>query len=539
MSKQDWKTGQQDTVTAVLRRAVERYPDEPYLVMPDGQLTYAEVDRRSNRLAHGLQARGVKRGDTVSTILDNNLDCVMFWYAANKLGAIWVPVNTAYKGEFLRHQLADAGANIVVAEQDYAERLTLIEEGLPALREVYVRGELPDIRLQRASLNPLAELYGSDDSALEDNNKPADLSMLIYTGGTTGPSKGCMISHNYACSLGRQALDVSGRARDEVHWSCLPLFHFNATACTVLNSAMIGGCAYFIPRFSVSNFWASIEESGAKLVNLIGSMIPLLANAPDDSAMVRCKGQIRAVLGAPFPEQLQTIWKERFGVEVAGSATFGLTETSLLTSLPMGQYYKPGSCGKRNDYFDVRIFDDEGNELPPGTAGEIVARPLQPNVMFNGYWKRPVDTLKVFGDLWFHTGDIGMFDEEGFLFFVDRKKDYLRRGGENISSYEMESTVGTHPEVQEVAVHAVLSPLSEDEVKATLVLREGATVTERELCLWIIDRVPYFAVPRYIEFRTELPKNPVGRVLKYELRDEGCTANTWDRNQSDIKLTKR
>lgn len=538
MSEQGWKVGQQDTVTAVLQRAVAQYPDQMYLIMPDGKMTYAEVDRRSNALAHGLKARGVKAGDTVSTILDNNLDCVMFWYAVNKLGAVWVPVNTAYKGEFLRHQLADAGAHIIVAEQDYAERLQLIEDGLPALHEVYVRGT-PSTTLQRASVKPLAELYSSDESAHADDNKPGDLSMLIYTGGTTGPSKGCMISHNYACNLGRQALEVAGRKREELHWSCLPLFHFNATACTVLNSAMIGGSCYFIPRFSVSSFWSSIEESGAKLVNLIGSMIPLLANAPDDPAMARCKGQIRAVLGAPFPEQLQTIWKERFGVEVAGSATFGLTETSLLTSLPMGQYYKAGSCGKRNQTFDVRIFDDECNELPPGIPGEIVARPLQPNVMFNGYWKRPEDTLKVFKDLWFHTGDIGMFDSEGYLFFVDRKKDYLRRGGENISSYEMESTLAVHPAIQEVAVHAVLSPLSEDEVKVTAILREGAALTEKDLCLWLIDRVPYFAVPRYIEFRRELPKNPVGRILKYELRDEGCTATTWDRNQSDIKLAKR
>jgi carnitine-CoA ligase len=187
----------------------------------------------------------------------------------------------------------------------------------------------------------------------------------------------------------------------------------------------------------------------------------------------------------------------------------------------------------------VRIFDDDGKELGPNQPGEIVARPLQPNVMFAGYWRRPQDTLNIMADLWLHTGDIGLFDEDGFFFFVDRKKDYLRRGGENISSFEMENTIGNHPAIQEVAVHAVLSELSEDELKATVVLHEDADLSERELCLWAIERVPYFAVPRYIEFRKQLPKNPVGRVLKYTLRDEGCTAATWDRTKSDIELKKR
>ena len=268
-------------------------------------------------------------------------------------------------------------------------------------------------------------------------------------------------------------------------------------------------------------------------------MIPLLATAPDNDAMKRCHGQIRVVGGAPFPEALQDIWKDRFGVKIAGSAGYGFTEATMLTSLPVDEYYKPGSAGKRNQWFDVRIFDDNHNELPAGEAGEIVARPLQPNCMFQGYWKRPADTLKIMTDMWLHTGDIGKFDEDGYLFFVDRKKDYLRRGGENISSYEMETALSLHPDIEDVAVHAVLSDLSEDEVKATAVLRPDATLTEEKLFVWLIDRLPYFALPRYIEFRQELPKSPLGRILKYQLRDDGCTETTWDRSKSDIKFEKR
>jgi crotonobetaine/carnitine-CoA ligase len=535
----DWHGNQQDTVIGALRRAVSSRPNHPFLQMPDGKLTYAQFDRRSNALARGLKARGLKAGETITTILDNNLDCVLFWFAANKLGAIWVPVNTAYKGEFLRHLVADSSAAIVVAEQDYVDRMILIEDSLPEVREVYFRGSRPSGEFKRIKLRALSELYSEDDSPIGVPVSPEDLSLLIYTGGTTGPSKGCMISHNYACTLAKQGNMMNNRGADEVHWCCLPLFHFNATAAAVLATVVVAGTVYFTHRFSVSKFWESIEESRASVINLLGTMIPLLARAPEEPAMKRCFGQIRAVNGAPFTAELQSIWKERFGVEIAGVCGYGLTESTMLTSLPYGGYYKAGSAGKRNEWFDVRIFDDNNCELPPGEAGEIVARPLQPNVMFKGYWKRPAETLRVMSDMWFHTGDMGKFDEEGYLYFVDRKKDYLRRGGENISSFEMESTVARHPEIADVAVHAVKSPLSEDEVKVTAVLRPGAKLSARDLCLWMIERVPYFAVPRYVEFRDELPKSPLGRILKYQLRDEGCTPLTWDRDRSDVKFQKR
>jgi crotonobetaine/carnitine-CoA ligase len=160
-------------------------------------------------------------------------------------------------------------------------------------------------------------------------------------------------------------------------------------------------------------------------------------------------------------------------------------------------------------------------------------------VMFSGYWNRPEATLGLLRNLWLHTGDLGKFDDAGNFYFVDRKKDYLRRRGENISSYELESTFLRHPEVREVAVHAVASEVSEDDVKVTVVLVSGSGLTERELCVWAIERLPYFAVPRYVEFRDQLPKNPVGRVLKYQLREQGRTGATWDREESDVQLAKR
>jgi carnitine-CoA ligase len=245
------------------------------------------------------------------------------------------------------------------------------------------------------------------------------------------------------------------------------------------------------------------------------------------------------VQGAPFPAALIETWKRRFGVTWAGANVFGLTECCLTTHLPRSEGGRPGSSGRRNGDFDVRIFNDEDHELPAGEVGEIVVRPLKPHVMFEGYWNRPEATASLMRNLWFHTGDMGMFDEEGYFHFKDRKKDYLRRRGENISSFEMESAFLQHPDVIDVAVHSVFSELTEDDVKVTAVLRDGATLSEEELCRWSFDRLPYFAIPRYIEFRSELPKNPVGRVLKYVLRDEGRTAATWDREESPVDLPKR
>jgi crotonobetaine/carnitine-CoA ligase len=292
------------------------------------------------------------------------------------------------------------------------------------------------------------------------------------------------------------------------------------------------------PRFSVSRFWDDVERSGATVVNLLSSMIGFIANAPDCDAAKRYYGKLRAVRGAPFTPELQQKWKERFGVTYAGSNGYGLTEAARVTMLPDDLVGPPGCSGRINDDFDVRIFDDDDNELPRRTAGEVVVRPRHPHIMFSGYWNRPEDTLRIMRNMWLHTGDIGKIDENDFFYFIDRKKDYLRRRGENISSFEMEEALKAHPAVQDIAVHAVLAE-SEDEVKATLVLKPGECLTPEEYCRWCVDRVPYFAVPRFFEIREDLPRNPVGRVLKYQLRDEGCTPETWDRELAGFKLEKR
>lgn len=534
-----WSLGQQDTVVAALDRAVAAHPDRVLLDFGGELHTYAEVDRRSTRLARAFAALGVQAGQTVVTMLDNNVDAVLCWFAINKLCAVSVPINTALKGEFLRHQIADAGAGLVICEASYVDRIAAVSDGIPEVRQVLHRGTAVGPNCGDLPLAPLDDHRGCIDTPFERKPNPWDLACLIYTSGTTGPSKGCMISYNYMCNLSRLQLRAGPAGADDVTITPLPLFHMNAMCVGVLASILVGARVAFVPRFSVSNFWPEVERSGATIASILGSMGALLANAPDCEAARRCRGQIHTVRGNPFTEEVKKIWRDRFSARQVGGNGYGLTEAAVITSLAGGEFAAPGSSGVRIPDFDVRIVDDLDRELPAGTPGEIVVRPLRPDIMFMGYWRRPEDTLKLMRNLWFHTGDIGKFDEQGFFYFVDRKKDYLRRRGENISSFEMEAAFARHPALAEVAVHAVPSDKGEDDVKVTAILRSEATLTPEDLFRWAIDAVPYYALPRYIEFRDSMPKNPQGRVLKYQLRDEGKTAATWDQETSGIQVSKR
>lgn len=534
-----WFVGEQDTVIAALDRAVARHPERVFLDFSGELYTFRDVDLISTKLAHSLSELGVQAGHTVVTMLDNNIDAVVCWLAVNKLCAVSVPINTALRGEFLRHQIADADTQLLICEASYLERVAAVAGQLDALKLVLHRDTLETAIDCAVPVAALDEHRGQDATPFEVKPAPSDLSCLIYTSGTTGPSKGCMVSYNFMCNLARLQLRSGPANENDVTITPLPLFHMNALCVTIIASIMVGARAAILPRFSVSNFWPEVERSGATIASILGGMGGLLAKAPDNDAMKRCYGQIHTARGNPYTEETKEIWRSRFGTRLVGGNGYGLTEACVITSLAAGEYAKPGSSGKRIPDFDVRIVDDNDHEVPPNVPGEIVVRPLRPDIMFQGYWRRPEATLELMKNMWFHTGDIGKFDEDGFFFFVDRKKDYLRRRGENISSFEMESAFAVHPAISEVAVHAVLSDKGEDDVKVTAILHEDAKLTEEELFRWATDAVPYYALPRYIEFRSTLPKNPQGRVLKYQLRDEGKTENTWDLEDTNISVKKR
>lgn len=533
-----WLHGIRQTITGMLSEAARTWGTRPCLdICDDAVYSFRDIEERSNQIARGLIAAGVKRGDSVCTMLDNHIDHVLCFFAVLKTGALYVPLNTALRGEFLAHQLADSEASTIIIEAELVSRLVAVRPGTPKLRTVIHRGETTEPAGEQ-DFRPLEQIPAASAEPLDGDIKPADTSMLLYTSGTTGPSKACIISHNYVCQYTRDLCYMCDIQFEDALYTSNPLFHINAIGM-MLTAIHKGSRTIIDRRFSVSQFWPEIKRSGATMASLLGAMIPLLANAEESVAAKACFGQLRRVAGSPFTEDTERKWKERFGVKVARNVGYGMTEVCPAFIAPPHGDHPAGSSGRRAEHVDARIFGEDGQECPPGVPGEVVVRPRHPNVMFEGYWNRAEDTLRVYDGLWFHTGDIGMIDADGYFYFVDRKKDYLRRSGENISSFEMEATLLSHPGVAQVAVHAVPSNLAEDEVKVTAVLQPGATVSEEELCRWTAEHVPYFAVPRFIEFRDALPSNSSGRVLKYALRDEGVTTNTWDRERSDFRVVKR
>ena len=538
-----WRSGEQSTIPELLMRRLDVDPDGPYLDVCGDTVTAAQLVDVSSRLASSLRSMGVSQGDRVATLIENSIEAVYAWWGIILAGAIAVPVNTAYKGEYLRHQLADSGSKVVIVAAEFLDRLEPVAATIESVQHVVIISDTPST-ISSTATSLWSELLTSEAILPEINTKPSDLGTFIYTGGTTGLSKGCMLSHNYHEALTRQIGICWERTTEDVVWTPLPLFHFNAITTAVIGPLVFGGRSAIYRRFSVSNFWPEMNRVGATITSTLGTMAYLLAHDVDRPEMPRsgapeANTTLRLLGAAPMPVEVDDIMKNRFGLTTF-SAAYGVTEASLISWQPPGGYNKPNAAGVINDeYFDVRIFDAEDNEVPRGDRGEIVIRPKRPEVMFAGYWGRPEVTVETSRNWWYHTGDIGIVDEENFLFFVDRKADYLRRRGENIASFEVESIIMGHGQIADVAVHAVPSPLTEDDLKITATRVEGATVNEEELFLWCVEQLPYFALPRYIEFRTDLPRSPVGRVLKRELRAEGVTPATWDLEQSGVVYEKR
>lgn len=556
MADHVWKGGAQSTIPSLFDDRLAENPDGEYLDVCGTKLTASQVAGAGRRLAAALDDLGSAQHDRIATMLENSPEAVEAWAGIVLGGRIAVPVNTAYKGSYLLHQLADCGAKVVIVAKSLAPRLVEVVHELPDLDHVFILddqatgtdddagrgGELPD--LGRVAVHRWTDLQGVEDRQPSMVIQPSDLATFIYTGGTTGPSKGCMLTHNYHEALARQIGICWQRTAEDVVWTPLPLYHFNALTTVVVGTLLYGGRGAIYRKFSVSNFWSEMNRVGATITSTLGTMAYLLAHDPDRPEMPRsglpeANRTLRLLGAAPMPVEVDDVIRERFGVKTFSGA-YGVTEASLVSWQPPGVTNKPNAAGKINDeYFDVRIFDDDDAELPRGTDGEVVVRPKRPHVMFEGYWGRPEVTVETSRNWWYHTGDIGRIDDDGFLFFVDRKADYLRRRGENISSYEVESVLMSHGALADVAVHAVPSELTEDDLKVTATLKAGAELRPEELFSWCVERLPYFVLPRYVEFRLELPRSPVGRVLKRDLRDEGVTASTWDAEAAGVTYEKR
>ncbi len=357
--------------------------------------------------------------------------------------------------------------------------------------------------------------------------------MILYTSGTTGPAKGVIEQHS-GLYLGSSEYIRAVRATSEdIFFTCLPLFHGNARVLCIYPALLLGTKAVIYERFSASRFWDWIRKSKATVFNSLGAMANFIYNQPckeDDS-----DNPVRVCAAFPMPAAIYEDFEKRFKLKVVEG--YGLTELGNPTYNPYDAP-KIGSCGKPTQNMEVLIVDENDFPVPPGTAGEIVARGKMPWTMSLGYYNMPEKTVELVRNHYYHTGDAGYLDEDGYLYFVDRIKDYIRRRGENISSFEVERSVNVHPKIAESAAIGVKSELAEDEVKIVIVLKKGEKLTPEELLAFLEPRMPYFAIPRYVEFVESLPKTPTDRVQKNLLREAGITANTWDREKAGYKVKR-
>lgn len=512
-------------VSSLLEDRAERVPDRTFAMSHDGDVTFGQLRDRAARVAGGLAGLGIEPGQRVATMLDPTTDYLAVWFGIVWAGAVDVPVNTALKGEFLSHVLRESDAVALVVDARWQDRLEALD--LSGVQYVVVVGGGA-----RDGTVPLATL---DVSAPRERvpRDERDLAYVMFTSGTTGPSKGVMHSNRSALYNAASWLDICELTEDDVAYSMFPLFHVTARSAIITASMWAGGRVVLREGFSLSGFWDDVRTTGATWFGYMGAVIHLLYHQPprDDDA----DNRLRVAFGAAAPPAIVDDFERRFGVELL--ETYGSTELGP-ASAPRPGRVKRGTMGRPCDHLHVAIHDEHGHEVPAGVAGEIVARPAVPEGLMMGYINRPDASLEAFRELWFHTGDRGRFDEDGHLVFLDRIKDSLRRRGENISSFEVERAVQAHPSVLEAAAYAVPSQLTEDEVMIAVTAAEGHTVDPRELLEFCVKTMPRFAVPRYLRVVDELPKTPSQRVQKYKLRAEGVTPDTVDRDELGIEVPR-
>jgi len=518
----------------VLARRLADSGDKPWLVSEDASISYREIDRLANRLANGLARLGVARGDTVLLMLNNSIDFIGLWCALGKLGAVEVPVNCSYRGQILARVMMDSRARLVIADAEYLPRFTELAKDLASIETIVVHDAAPAASpLEHARLVPFSAIVDAEDRFEAVPLAPWDQAAIMYTSGTTGPSKGVMISHGHAYEYARGVIDMIEIKDTDVYYAPLPLFHIAGQWALIYAAAIAGATAVLPDTFSVSGFWPTVRRHRATCAFLLGAMANLLYRqtpAKDDA-----DNPLERVLVVPLIPEVDA-FNRRFGCRV--STTWGGTEMNCPTrsgfDLPNNR-----TCGRVDErLYEVRIVDANDNELPPGVAGEAVVRPKIPWITMAGYWNRPDWTASAWRNLWLHTGDMLMKDSEGNLYFVDRTKDAIRRRGENISSMEVEQEITAHPDVLECAVIPVASAETEQEVMAVIVPKPGRPIAPEALIAFLEPRMAYFMVPRFIEFATELPKTPTGKIQKFGLRERGLTSATWDRVAAGIKLKR-
>jgi crotonobetaine/carnitine-CoA ligase len=454
------KTGPR-TLGEALARAAEI---DSFVLTCAGRRTRApELIEMSDGIAGMLASLGVGAGDRVAIMMRNTPEFLGAWFALARAGIFEVALHTESRGEILRHVLSESAARVLICDGEFAPRLTELE--LPALEHVIVRGEAGDQRL-RPTVQRFDEAVQYKPPPSWPSVHPNDVSTICYTSGTTGPSKGAVLTHEANLHLANTVIGLMEYEDSDVLFTVFPLSHINAKFTSVIPALLTGAELVLEDRFSASRHWDLMRTHGVTEFNYMGSLLAMLAKQPERNDDT--EHSVRSAYGAGCPAELWPVVEVRFGITLIEH--YGMTETGITTHNTRRER-RIGSCGKPAPYYDVRIADEKGFEAPPGIVGEIQVRPRLPGILFREYWQRPDATIPAFADLWFHTGDRARMDEDGFFYFIDRAKDCIRRRGENISSWEIEAVLNTHPAVMESAAYGVPDEISEEEVMVAVVVR--------------------------------------------------------------------
>lgn len=522
------------TLHGMLEWRARRQPDAPWVWFREQVISYGELDADADRVAAGFAALGVSKGAKVAVMLANRPEFLAAWFGLSKLGAVEVPINTAHRGRLLAYLLQQADCEALVVEAAFAgcvsELMAPDPHALPRLRTVVVLDMAPQV-LALPGRNVLSwqALVSNDGRFERPGVRWSDAMGIQFTSGTTGPSKGAVLPHNYAVQTAESVCRIAGYRADDCLYNALPLFHGNAKFLSAAPSLLAGTRMVLGERFSARTFWDEVRRHGCTEFNYIGSILAILLKAEpraDDA-----DNPLRLLFGAGATPEVHEVFERRFRarlVEGYGMSEIGLALVSTLDDP------RPGSCGKPHPDCEVMLVDEEGAPVGDDTPGELLVRPRRPWSMLLEYYGMPEKTVEAWQGLWFHTGDTLVRDADGFYRFLDRKKDAIRRRGENISSFEVERLVASHPAVLEAAAVPVPAELGEDEVMICVVRKPGEHLEADQLVEHCKGVMAGFMVPRYVRFVEALPKTPTEKVQKFRLREEGVTPDTWDRERAGV-----
>jgi len=539
------------TLPHILQQQAQRYGLRTLYQCQDEKISYTQGLEMAQTWAVYLQSLGVKAGDRVALYCANRLEFLHVFFGCAWLGAVCVPINTASRGGQLTHILQNCAATLLILEDAFVAPFIKLDISTLALRQVRVLGETGAVVCERLARTqpalhvqavPVLEADVLPPAAVKpvETIKPGDTLAILYTSGTTGPSKGVCCLHAQLFWWGLHTAELLELDEGEVLYSCLPLFHNNAL-CTVVQALLTGSTFIIGQRFSTSRFLHELVQHQATATYLLGAMVPmLLTRNLKKSAEKPAALKTRVALAPGVPAEHHNEFVRRFGIGLISG--FGSTETNFVLGEKLMDT-TPGLMGRVRPNFEARVVDALDSPVPAGTAGELIVRSHEPFAFSSGYFGMPEKTVQAWQNLWFHTGDRVVCDEQGRFRFLDRMKDSIRRRGENISAFEVEAALNNHPAIALAAVFAVPSELGEDEVMAAIVWQnrqpDRTMHTDFAALLhYCFEHLPYFSVPRYFEALAALPTTENGKVQKFKLRERGVSSQTWDRQAHGYSVTR-